>query len=238
MIRAMESVLVTNLRRLLEEKKQSPTGLGKKIGKSPAVVNKILDGTTTSPRIDTLRAIAKALGVSTVELTGEEEPANDQASLPPPGFGAALHVRWQAEAGNWREADIDQSEPEAYIVPYIQRRKPVERYLARVGGDSMNRSGVFDGDMVVCVDWISLDEPMQDGQTVLVQQTRAGGHLIETTVKHLRIFADRYELHPNSTNPVHKPIVVPHGDGESDGREVKILGLVEGVYRPIGPGIS
>ena len=97
----------------------------------------------------------------------------------------------------------------------------------------MNKAGINDGEIVICLDWVELDEPMQDGQIVLVQQTKDGGHMIETTVKQLRIFMDRYELHPRSTNPIHKPIIVHHGDGENDGREVRIIGLVEGSYRPV-----
>lgn len=233
MIRDMESAIAANLRRLLSEKSQSPTGLGKKIGKSPSVVNKILDGSTASPRVDTLQAIAKALGVPMKDLTGVDDAASTDTASGGGGY-EALHVRWQAEAGLWREIDIDQSEPEVYLVPIAPRRKPVERFMARVNGDSMNRARLYDGDLAICVDWITLDEPMQDGQVVLVQRTRDGGHMIETTVKVLRVFMDRYELHPRSTNPVHKPIIVMHGDGDSDGTEIKILGLVEGTYRPIG----
>lgn len=227
----MESELVTNLRRLMDEQKISGIALGKKIGMSPAVVNKILDGTSKSPRYSTLSAIARALKVSVEQLTGDTGQSQSQSQSM--GAQRGLHVRWQAEAGNWRESDIDQSEPETFNAPTSERRRDVTRFLARVGGDSMNRAGINDGELVVCLDWIELDEPLQDGQIVLVQQSRDGGHMIETTVKQIRLFRDRYELHPRSTNPVHKPIMVPHGDGETDGREIRILGLVEGSYRPV-----
>lgn len=229
----MESVLVTNLRKLLADKRVSPTALGKQIGKSPAIVNKILDGTTKNPRVDTLRAIAKVLSVPLQELTGEDDqPASGSIASGQIGY-ERLHVRWQAEAGLWREIDIDQSEPEEYLVPIPAGRRPLERFLSRVHGDSMNRAHIYDGDTVVCINWIQLDEPMKDGQIVLVQRSRNGGHMIETTVKVLRVLMDRYELHPRSTNPVHKPIVVMRGDGDSDGQHIEILGLVESVYRPL-----
>lgn len=228
----------------MEEQKISGIALGKKIGMSPAVVNKILDGSSVSPRYSTLTKIAKALKVSVNELTGTPEtdmPRDvfEQIKLPGETWEQyddtqhGYHVRWRAEAGNWREADIDQSEPETYIVPMQRRGRNVRRFLARVAGDSMNKAGINDGEIVICLDWIELDEPMQDGQIVLVQQTKDGGHMIETTVKQLRIFLDRYELHPRSTNPIHKPIIVNHGDGDMDGREVRIIGLVEGSYRPV-----
>ena len=118
-------------------------------------------------------------------------------------------------------------------MPIPAGRRPLERFLSRVHGDSMNRAHIHDGDTVVCINWIQLDEPMKDGQIVLVQRKRNGGHMIETTVKVLRVLMDRYELHPRSTNPVHKPIVVMRGDGDSDGQHIEILGLVESVYRPL-----
>lgn len=227
----------------MEEQKISGIALGKKIGMSPAVVNKILDGSSVSPRYSTLSKIAKALKVSVEDLTGEKTTTDRESfeliKLPGETWekfddeSHGYHVRWRAEAGSWREADIDQTEPETYIVPLQSRNRQVRRFLARVAGDSMNKAGINDGEIVICLDWIELDEPMQDGQIVLVQQTKDGGHMIETTVKQLRIFMDRYELHPRSTNPIHKPIVVNHGDGDTDGREVRIIGLVEGSYRPV-----
>ncbi len=97
----------------------------------------------------------------------------------------------------------------------------------------MDKARLFDGDYVVTIDWNDLDRPANDGEIVVVQQTRDGGHTIETTVKQIRMHKDRFELHPRSSNPKHKAIIVKHGDGERDGRQVTIIGLVESVYRPI-----
>lgn len=147
---------------------------------------------------------------------------------------ARLYVRLTAEAGNWREQGVyqDIEEPEWYLVPQ-RPNDPLRRFLTKVAGDSMDKARLFDGDFVVTIDWNDLDRPANDGEIVVVQQSRDGGHTIETTIKQIRVHKDRYELHPRSSNPVHKPIIVKHGDGERDGREVTIIGLIESVFRPI-----
>lgn len=145
-----------------------------------------------------------------------------------------LYVRMVAEAGNWREQSeyTDIEEPEWYLVPQ-RPGDPLRRFLTKIAGDSMDKARLFDGDFVVTIDWNDLDRPANDGEIVVVQQTRDGGHTIETTVKQIRVHKDRYELHPRSSNPKHKAITVKHGDGEADGRVVTIIGLVESVFRPI-----
>jgi repressor LexA len=71
-------------------------------------------------------------------------------------------------------------------------------FLLRVRGDSMNRAGIGDGDLVL----------------VRQQDTaRPGEHVValiddEATVKRLRFARDAILLEPESTNPAHKPIVV------------------------------
>lgn len=162
--------------------------------------------------------------VATRKEGGELRPTNVER----------LHVKWVAEAGAWREADIYDDEPEAFSVIMSETHPGIPRFLVRVAGDSVTDLKIFDGDYVVCVEWIALEGRMSDGQVVVVQQT--DGHRIETTIKVLKLFKDRYELQPRSPNPKHKPIVVYPGDGEEDGRNVEIIGLVESLHRPIGRG--
>lgn len=168
-------------------------------------------------------------------LSLPKEPASESSIIAPDDISVSkLYVRLTAEAGNWREQSEyqDIEEPEWYLVPQ-RPGDPLRRFLTKVAGDSMDKARLFDGDFVVTIDWNDLDRPANDGEIVVVQQTRDGGHMIETTVKQIRVHKDRYELHPRSSNPKHKPIIVKHGDGEIDGRVVTIIGLVESVYRPI-----
>lgn len=181
--------------------------------------------------------LAFGQGPMSIDQNGTGKPEGsglaDSANLNDVTVGR-MYVRWTAEAGNWREFDdySDQEEPEWYMVP-TRPGDTMRRFLTKIAGDSMDKARLFDGDFVVTIDWNDLDRPANDGEIVVVQQTRDGGHTIETTVKQIRVHKDRYELHPRSSNPKHKAIIVKHGDGERDGRQVTIIGLVESVYRPI-----
>lgn len=194
----------------------------------------------TLPTTENLMKLQQLLNADLVEgMVFEVAPKNGSRSRLGKHAGESInvgrmYVRWVAEAGNWREHEqfFDEGEAESFIVPQI-RNDGLRRFLTRIAGDSMDKARLFDGDYVVTIDWNDIDRPANDGEIVVVQQTRDGGHTIETTVKQIRVHRDRYELHPRSTNPRHKTIVVKHGDGEHDGREVTIIGLVESVYRPI-----
>jgi lambda repressor-like predicted transcriptional regulator len=111
---------------------------------------------------------------------------------------------------------------------------PFARQAAyRVEGDSMNEAKprpIRDGDFIICVAWDDLGIPERDGLLVVVQQTINGGQLRERSVKALRLYSDRREFVPMSSNPSHEPIVIPRDDDPDDGREVRILALVRYVF--------
>jgi len=81
-------------------------------------------------------------------------------------------------------------------------------FLLRVRGDSMNRAGIEDGDLVL----VRQQEDAQPGEVVVA--------LIddEATVKRLRPARGAILLEPASTNVAHKPIVVD--------RDFRIQGVV------------
>ena len=111
---------------------------------------------------------------------------------------------------------------------------PFARQIAyRVKGDSMNRAQpkpMNEGDVIICAAWEDVGLKEKDGLNVVVQQTTADGQLRERSVKELRVFADRVEFHPRSSNLAHKPIVVNREYHTDDGKEVMILALVRYVF--------
>jgi SOS-response transcriptional repressor LexA len=240
--------LAWRIDRRLKALGKKPTPASVEAGLSSSAIRNILDGQSKQGRSDTLNALAPVLETSVEWLStglGPEttRPAVDaapQQAEKVPFSGDLnvnrLYVRRIAEAGNWREyAEFqDEEEPESFIVP-MMRNDGRRRFLTKIAGDSMDKLRLFDGDFAVTIDWNDIERPAQDGEVVVVEQLRDGGHIIETTIKQIRIHKDRYELHPRSSNPKHKAIVVRHGDGERDGREVRIIGLVESIYRPISP---
>lgn len=81
-------------------------------------------------------------------------------------------------------------------------------FILRVRGDSMNRARIQDGDLVL----VRQQHTAETGEHVVA--------LIDdsATVKRLRIGRDAILLEPQSTNPVHRPIVV--------GPEFRVQGVV------------
>lgn len=237
--------LAWRIDRRLTKLKKAATAASAEAGLSSSAIRNIFDGTSKSPRSETLQKLAPVLETTLEWLStgiGKESTTDGNQVVPADGAKVEngevpvgrMYVRWIAEAGNWREFDdySDQEEPEWYMVP-TRPGDTMRRFLTKIAGDSMDKARLYDGDYVVTIDWNDLDRPANDGEIVVVQQTRDGGHTIETTVKQIRVYNDRYELHPRSSNPKHKPIIVEHGDGERDGRQVTIIGLVESVFRPI-----
>lgn len=81
-------------------------------------------------------------------------------------------------------------------------------FILRVRGDSMDRAGIQDGDLVL----VRQQDTAESGEHVVA--------LIDdsVTVKRLRLGRDAILLEPMSTNPVHRPIVV--------GPDFRVQGLV------------
>ncbi len=87
-------------------------------------------------------------------------------------------------------------------------RPPYKYFLLRAKGDSMNKAGINDGDLVL----------------IRQQQTAQNKDIIvaliddEATIKEYNISNDKIILKPLSSNPIHKPIIVTH--------DLKIQGVV------------
>lgn len=86
---------------------------------------------------------------------------------------------------------------EAYI-PYEVKGDPKEYFFLRAIGDSMNKAGINDGDLVL----IKKQPDADPGDKVVV--------LIgdEATIKTLKKGDDCVILEPKSTNPMHKPLYI------------------------------
>ena len=84
--------------------------------------------------------------------------------------------------------------------PISERMAPPSKkhFLLRASGDSMNRKGIFDGDLVL----VRKQQVAQNGDRVVA--------LIddEATIKEFLQQGDVVVLRPCSTNPMHKPIIL------------------------------
>lgn len=177
-------------------------------------------------RIDSAKVYARRFGVSVSWLlAGEGKMERNGSEITADPTLSFVPVRGVAQVGTWNEYeefDFSEMAPVAVVRGEYQ---PKDQFAWAIRGDSLNRIGVNEGDFVICVPyWIARTGPT-DGDLVAVE--RRSGPKIERTVKRLRLIGGHYELHPESTNPIHKVIHVTRNTGlhDGDGAEVEIVGL-------------
>ena len=177
-----------NIETLNEERKRmglSVEDLADKARLPKSTIEKILFGIVKHPRIDTVQAIEKALGLDKLSIPNEVE-MNDL--YPVPLLGSVV-------AGVPIEA---QENLEGYI--YISYRPSEEYFALRVHGDSMKNAGIFDKSVVVC----HKQENADSGEIVVAMLNG------EQTVKRLKIVGNNIILMPE--NPEFDPIFVSEKD--------------------------
>lgn len=187
----------------------------------------------------TIALAAKAFGVTKGEIvddaptprprtesTVEELPAGDAFTF--------AKVDGSVQAGAFLAVEAFDDDLGEVISAPRDPAFPFARQIAyRVKGDSMNRAQpkpMNEGDYIICAAWEDVGLKEKDGLNVVVQQTTADGQLRERSVKEMRVFPDRFEFHPRSSNPAHKPIVVDRQYHTDDGKEVTVLALVRFVF--------
>jgi transcriptional regulator with XRE-family HTH domain len=243
----MSADLADRIDRRLKKVGMSARAASLEAGLSDAFVRNILKGKSQSPRAENFEALARVLRTTSTWLLkgeGPEEPdvlreplpSGDSTieDLPSRGSFRFAKVDGPVQAGAFLaleafDDDLGEvvSAPRDPVFPFARQR------AYRVKGDSMNQalpSPMNDGDIIICAVWEDLGLEPRDGLNVVVQQTTADGQLRERSVKELKVFPDRAEFHPRSTNKAHKPIVMRRDHHTDDGKEVTILALVRFVF--------
>lgn len=207
----------------MEETGLSITAWAKAAGVARTTVSRPLSPTyefVTSSR--TLAKLAEAAGRAAPDL-----PNMGQARVEP----AFLEVRYRVQAGHWIESD-------SFVQQFLEPPRPVApdpayadcpQWLELVVGDSIDRE-IPEGAYAHVIDAIALGYSPRDGDLVVVERRRDGGHLRERSIKQVQIRDGLVELWPRSHNPLWaKPLALD--DHTGDGVEVEIVGLVIGSYR-------
>lgn len=137
-----------------------------------------------------------------------------------------LPIRDRVQAGNWLEADdTSQVSPRKHAFARDPRFPHADQWLSEVFGDSVDRLGIFDGDLVHCVDFEGAGVSLQTDQIVEVERLRFGGAERELSVKQVELTATGPLLWPRSSNP-RWATPLSMTDGATDEVEVRIRGLV------------
>lgn len=143
---------------------------------------------------------------------------------------AGLPLLGSIQAGHWLEITFadEGAETEMVQVASDPRFPFARQYALRVVGDSMDLD-YPDGSIVTCVDFAESGLALVEGMTVHVERQRAGGQLIEITLKTVeRRNGDMY-LVPRSSNPRYTAFAV---NGSSSDTEIVVRGVVTGGWRP------
>jgi transcriptional regulator with XRE-family HTH domain len=218
--------IASRIRLALDRKNLSIRAASLAAGLGADTLGKVLIGKTKFPRGDNLMAISKVLGVSESWLTTGKESQRHHSmewlGLPYAGI---------AEAGAFRPVDmLDQVSEERIIdLPRDPRFPKAKQYAFEIRGDSMTEANLYEGMWAVAIDYHDYTEfygDLRDGVNVVVSRSRNGDPERELSVKELKVFRDRTELHPRSKNPKHTVQVFPAEHNPENPVEIEILAVV------------
>lgn len=225
MMENLQQTYIDWIRDGLKADGKTQNGLAQHLGIAHPQISRLLKG-TRSIKVHELAKIAEYLG--TPVPGAEAIPVSLERR-------SVARVVGTVEAGAFREVDEFGQADAPEISADRDERFPYARLLAfDVAGDSMNDlkpRPILPGDRVIALayDDIEREVPLRNGLVVVVERERDGGHIREWSVKEIQLFPDRSEFHPRSTNPRHKPIIIPKNEDPDNGEIVRVIGLVKNI---------
>lgn len=229
------TTLSDRLKHRLEVLDKSPIAASEEAGLGRDYVRDVIRGKKESISATAAPKLARVLQCS-VEwlLTGDGEENFDPPAEPAPAiepFSGGIRYGGVVEAGAFRETDPFNQEGELRMIPLApDPRYPVAAQFAfEVSGNSMDKANMLPGMYVQAVEihtWERIHGEPRDGRFVIVSRSRNGGPEREITVKQLRIYRDRLELVPHSSDEKHKPLVFPNPPRPEGEIEVQIVAVV------------
>lgn len=193
-------------------------------------VNDLLQGKKRTVKGDNLGRLAKGLDWTVADLIGEAEGVS-RRPIPVTGSELDLPIRYEVAAGAWHEVDEVADEPLGHApAPRVPGYEQFAQWYERVVGDSFDRR-IPPGALIHVVDAIALEYEPRHGDVVVVERSRAGGQMLERTVKEIAIVKGAIELWPRSHNPRwSKPLIVTEGVQVDEDVTVRIAGKVLRAY--------
>lgn len=192
----------------------------------PDLIRNLQRNQNRAMRSDNLVALALVLQVSVAWLMTGVESEAEKVMVDGIRYGGI------AEAGTFRRVNIYNQDAEYQLIPLQPNPNyPFDKQFAyRVEGDSMDLEHIMPGMWIHAVDvniWEKMHGAPRDGELVVVEAKRNGDdERRELTVKMLRIFRDRIELHPCSSNPQNQKYVIPYKVSEDNDDKVHVIAVV------------
>ena len=182
------------LKILMKKKKITYKKLSEMSGIPIKTIEHIISGYTKNPRIDTINAINKALGIETATLNIK--------NIEPVPEGEILPVIGNIACGNPILAEEN-------IIDYIRVDNRIHAdFLLIAKGESMINARIFDGDIV----YIRQQPDVENGQIAAVQ--------IEDKATLKRVYKYSGKVVLRAENPQFADIVIT----EQDQKDVRIIG--------------
>jgi hypothetical protein len=222
----------------LAEINQGPIEAATEAGIERTFIRDIVEGRKESVRQKSMMGLARALRWTAPQLAAALDGRDPDYSQVIAGTEQLVPVRRAGvvEAGAFRRVDEfeDEGDFEELFEPRDRRFPDARQAYFDVAGDSMNAlkpRPILEGDRAICIDYDDLRGRLllRDGMVVVVEQTLAGGHVRERSIKQVELYEDRIEFCPRSSNPKHKPIVVKKDLHADDGRTVEVIAIVRRV---------
>lgn len=230
--------LAAEIKAEAERQGMSASKLAESAGMSRNALHPFFRGDVLSPGIETIRAIERVLkrkftdDAIAAEASVAPAISRDSVEISDDSLLITVTIEGLAEAGAFRPVDWFAGTDLGNVVYVPEPETTGLRHFGfRVVGDSVDLLGIFDGDVVICVDPWESGADLGTGDVVVVENILNGGHTRELTLKELEISASGHVLNPRSSNPKHRPIPLPRDDDPNDGREVRIVGVVVSVSR-------
>lgn len=178
---------ISEIKKYLKENKITYEELSGKSNIPIGTLKSIFSGRTLNPRIDTVDAMERALGLNKINsVLKDEVELRDLYSIPLLG---------SVVAGMPIEA---QQNFEGYVYASF---RPAEEYFAlRVHGDSMKNIGIIDKSIIIC----RKQQTAENGEIIIAMLNR------EQTVKRYKIHGSNIFLMPE--NPDYLPIPITPAD--------------------------
>jgi SOS-response transcriptional repressor LexA len=152
---------------------------------------------------------------------------------------APIPVIGIAETGAFRpmvEFGTEQEDLTRIFAPRSRAFPSAKHFTLEIRGDSMNAARpvpLVDGMFALCVDIADAGLTIESGRIYAVRRTLDNGQTYEVTIKRAKVFRDRIELSPESTNARHKPAIIRRGSEETNAQRIEAVGLVYGVFSSI-----
>lgn len=188
--------------------------------------------------LDSLVKLAAVLETTPAYLAFGVEAADDMPTnvVRLPNFPpiATVPIIGEVAAGRWLAVDdaIDESPYDGIAVP-PDPAHPIEHQFAAISkGTSINRVAP-DGFILGCVDVARARIKPKDGDLVVVEQSRDGGHTRERTAKRYHRTDEGVELWPDSDDPRWTTPITIRRNAEDESTTITVLGIVTWVHRPL-----